>query len=300
MVTSNANAFNGFYTPNPGQEMPPNYTVGVNYTILSNLSVYGRYADSYQTGGENAEPAEIKLYEAGVTYAGYGVIGTVRGFRTLFNHQSFGGGVDPDNANLTQGFFANSDTNGVDIDVNYRPTFEVLHAVSIHGQLTYQKTAFNNVSTGVITVNGQNIASQVATFYDGKTTPQTPSLLYTITHQRRRGRLGPAGQSGRRRRQGGEPQTDAAVSRGEGGQDAQVAPGAQHQMRRHGTLANEAVEVAPLGHVELERGLRHGAGRRACAKRRQNQHDAAKSSASSTPAASGRNQVVLRSRDRVA
>jgi len=169
--------------------MPPNYTVGVNYTILSNLSVYGRYADSYQTGGENAEPAEIKLYEAGVTYAGYGVIGTVRGFRTLFNHQSFGGGVDPDNANLTQGFFANSDTNGVDIDVNYRPTFEVLHAVSIHGQLTYQKTAFNNVSTGVITVNGQNIASQVATFYDGKATPQTPSLLYTITHQRRRGRL---------------------------------------------------------------------------------------------------------------
>jgi outer membrane receptor protein involved in Fe transport len=181
VVTANTSAFNGFYTPSSGQETPLNYTVGVNYTILSNLSVYGRYADAYQTGGENAEAAEIKLYEAGATYAGYGVIGTVRGFRTLFNHQSFGGGVDPDNADLTQGFFANSDTNGVDVDLNYRPTFDLLRAFSVHGQLTYQKSTFNNVSTGVITVNGQNIASQVATFYDGKTPMVTPSLLYTIT-----------------------------------------------------------------------------------------------------------------------
>jgi outer membrane receptor protein involved in Fe transport len=183
VVQTNANAFNGTFTPSSGQETPLNYTVGVNYTILSNLSVYGRYADAYQTEGENTHAAEIKLYEAGVTYAGFGAIGTVRGFRTIFDNQSFGGGVDPANVNLNQGFFANSDTNGVDVDVTYRPTFEVLHAFSVHGQLTYQKSTFNNVSTGVITINGQNISSQVATFYDGKTPAVTPSLMYSITPQ---------------------------------------------------------------------------------------------------------------------
>jgi len=105
----------------------------------------------------------------------------VRGFRTEFNNQSWGGGVDPSNSNLSQGFFGDSDTNGVDLDATYRPTFEALKALSLHAQLTYQDPTFSNVTTGVITANGQNISQQVVSFYDGKTPGRTPNLMYTIT-----------------------------------------------------------------------------------------------------------------------
>ena len=118
-----------------------------------------------------------------MTYAGYGFVGTVRPFRTEFVNEAFGGGVDPGNLNLDQGFFANSDTNGVDLDVTYRPTWQPLHAFSIHGQLTYQESTFSNVSTGVITAGGVNISQQVDTFYNGKVPPETPSQMYTITPQ---------------------------------------------------------------------------------------------------------------------
>jgi outer membrane receptor protein involved in Fe transport len=157
------------------------WTIGANYEISPQLSVYVRYADAFQTQGANPHATEIKLYEAGITYAGYGFLGTIRPFRTQFDNQSWGGGVVPSNPNLNQGFFANSDTNGVDVDIFYRPTFEAWKAFSVHGQLTYQESTFNNVSTGVITIGGQNISQQVDAFYDGKVPQRTPSQLYVIT-----------------------------------------------------------------------------------------------------------------------
>jgi iron complex outermembrane recepter protein len=183
LVTVNPNAFNGTYTAYSGSENPLNWTVGLNYTVTKQLSVYARYADSYQTQGASLEPSELRLWEAGVTYAGYGFIGTVRPFRTEFVNEAWGAGVDPQNANLNEGFFANSDTNGVDLDLTYRPTWQPLHAFSIHGQLTYQESTFNNAHTGVITAGGVNVSQQVATFYDGKVPLETPSQLYTITPQ---------------------------------------------------------------------------------------------------------------------
>jgi iron complex outermembrane receptor protein len=123
------------------------------------------------------------LYEAGVTYANYGLVGTVRGFRTQFDNQTWGGGVDPANPNLNLGFFANSDTNGVDLDATYRPEFEPLHAFSLHAQATYQDPTFSNVSTGTITVNNINISAEANAFYNGKTPGRTPNVMYTITPQ---------------------------------------------------------------------------------------------------------------------
>ena len=89
----------------------------------------------------------------------------------------------PGDLNLTQGFFANSDTNGVDLDLTYRPTWPALHAFSIHGELTYQESTFNNVSLGNITGTGVGIDQQVATEYDGKILPRTPSQMYMISPQ---------------------------------------------------------------------------------------------------------------------
>lgn len=182
VVRTNPNAFNGTYSTSGGSEHPVNYTVGVNYVFSPALSAYGRYAHSYQTQGGNPKATGLILYEAGLTYSGYGLLGTVRAFRTEFNNLSAGGGVDPSNPNLNQGFFADSHTNGVDVDAFYRPEGP-LHSFAVHAQLTYQKTKFTNVRTGTININGQDISSQVDAFYNGKTPGRTPDLLFTITPQ---------------------------------------------------------------------------------------------------------------------
>jgi hypothetical protein len=149
--------------------------------VASNLSVYGRYERGYTTNGVNPSGTAIILMEGGITYADYGFIGTLRGFRTLFDNQSFGGGVDLDNPNLNTGFFADSTTNGVDFDGTYRPQIDILRPFSLHVQATWQDPKFSNVSIGTTDINNQQIASAVNTFYDGKTTGHTPKVLYTIT-----------------------------------------------------------------------------------------------------------------------
>lgn len=183
VVQVNPNAFNGTYSYSSGSESVLNYTAGINYTIAPSLSVYGRFEHAYQTQGTNPRATAIILSEAGVTFANDGFIGTLRVFRTEFNNQSWGGGVDPSNPNLNLGFFANSDTNGVNADVVYRPTFDPLRALSLHVQGTYQDPAFNHVSTGTISINGQNISNQADAFYNGKVPGRTPKVMYTITPQ---------------------------------------------------------------------------------------------------------------------
>jgi iron complex outermembrane receptor protein len=178
---TNPNAFNGTFNRSSGHETPTNFTFGVNYTVASNLSVYGRYERGYATNGVNPSGTAVILMEAGVTYADFGFIGTLRGFRTLFDNQTFGGGVDPANANLNVAFFGNSTTNGIDFDGTYRPQFEPLTPLSLHVQATWQDPKFNNVSTGATDINNQNISSQVNAFYDGKTPGRTPNVMYTIT-----------------------------------------------------------------------------------------------------------------------
>jgi iron complex outermembrane recepter protein len=181
LAQTNPNAFDGTYAYTSGHETPFNYTAGVNYTLTPQLSIYGRFERAYETQGLNPHATGITLYEGGVTFADFGVLGTLRGFRTQFNNQSWGGGVDPANPNLDLGFFANIDVDGVDLDATYRPTFEPLHAFSLHAEATYQDSSFNNVSTGTITINNVDVSSEANAFYNGKTPERTPNLMYTIT-----------------------------------------------------------------------------------------------------------------------
>ncbi len=183
LIQVNNNAFNGAYSTTSGSETPTNYTIGVNYDLTPTLSIYGRYAKSYQTNGTNSEPVGLTLYEAGITYGGYGILGTVRPFRTEFNNQTYGGAIDPNLPNQTQDLFFDSAANGVDLDITYRPTFERLHAFSIHGQLTYQESTISNVSIGTTNETGGVTSSQIASFYNGKIAARTPSQLYSIQPQ---------------------------------------------------------------------------------------------------------------------
>ena len=183
MIRTNPNAFNGTYSLYTGHENPLNWTVGVNYVFNPSVSVYGRYEQGYQTNGSNPQATGIKLSEIGVTYGSHGFVGTLRAFHTAFNNQSWGGGVVLSDPDLNQGFFADSTTNGIDFDATYRPETEALHPFSVHVQGTFQKSKFSNVRTGVITINGQNIASQVDAFYDGLTPQRTPDTMYMIQPQ---------------------------------------------------------------------------------------------------------------------
>jgi len=61
-------------------------SVGINYTFANNFAVYAQWELGMQmdAGGSNPSnaPISVTLYEAGVRYSGYGVIGSVVLFET--------------------------------------------------------------------------------------------------------------------------------------------------------------------------------------------------------------------------
>jgi iron complex outermembrane recepter protein len=173
-------AFDGTFTRNQFTTIPTSYTVGGNYTLTSNLSVYARYAFSDQTNGGNnlSAPTRVILSEAGVRFAGYGVIGSVTYFRTIFNNQNYGY-VQPDNLAVQGSFQANSTTNGVDMDATYRPVFEPLQEFSLRVKATYQQPKLSNVFLGEL-INGLTVNSAAAAQFDGNVPQRTPQLMYSI------------------------------------------------------------------------------------------------------------------------
>jgi iron complex outermembrane recepter protein len=182
LAQTNPNAFNGTYTVNSlYAENPLNWTIGVNWTANSHLSFYGRYAHSYQTNANSSNGAiAIKLWEAGVTWAGYGLVASVRPFHTGFDNQSFSGSIVDAGTSTSQSFVADIRTNGVDLDLLYRPTLAALRAFSIHGQATFQDPKYSNACLGTVS-NG--IVSNCAAFpvADGLTPGRTPKTMFTIT-----------------------------------------------------------------------------------------------------------------------
>ena len=184
LLQVNPNAFNGTYSVTSGYaEHPLNITAGVNYTATPHLSFYGRFAHSYQTNGNsNTGDVGIVLWEAGVTYSDYGFTGSVRPFRTQFNRQNISGNI----LNTTSGqatsasALVNIDTNGVDLDLSYRPTSGPLHIFSIHGQATFQSPKYNNAQ--VCTTTGSTVSGCTPeTIVDGLIAGHTPKSIYTIT-----------------------------------------------------------------------------------------------------------------------
>ena len=173
-------AFDGTYTRNQFTTIPTSYTVGANYTLTRDLSLYARYAFSDQTNGGNnlSIPTRVILSEAGVRFGGFGVIGSLTYFHTIFNNQNYGF-VQPDDLAVQGSFQANSTTNGVSLDGTYRPTFEPFQAFSLNVKAVYQKPKLSDVFLGEL-VNGLTVNSAAATQYDGNVPQRTPTLLYSI------------------------------------------------------------------------------------------------------------------------
>jgi iron complex outermembrane receptor protein len=172
--------FDGTYTRNQFTAIPTSWTVGANYTITSNLSVYSRYATGNQTNGGNnlSKPTRIGLSEIGFRYGGYGFVASLTGFHTTFNDQNYGY-VQPNDPAVQGSFQADSRTFGVDLDATYRPTFDIARDFSLNVKATYQKPKLSNVFLGQI-INGLTVNSAAAAEYDGNVAARTPQLLYSL------------------------------------------------------------------------------------------------------------------------
>jgi len=173
-------SFDGTYTRTQATWMPTSYTIGANYALTNNFSVYVRYENGNETNGGNnlSAPPRIGLSEAGLRFGGYGVLAVVTYFHTTFNKQNYAY-IDPANPAVNGSFQADSTTNGVDVDATYRPTFDPIRDFSINVKAMYQQPKFSNVFLGQL-VNGQTVNSAAASLYNGNVPGRTPQTLYSI------------------------------------------------------------------------------------------------------------------------
>ncbi len=165
ILTTVGSAWDGTYSRTKKSYGKTAWTIGANYLVTNNLSVYGRYADGFQTNGVN-RPTDVILYEAGVRYQGHGLVASATVFRTEFDKQ-FYETIRPTDQTQRDRFQADLRTNGIEFDLNYRPVdFFTLDFVGV-----FQKPKF----TGA-TINGVG-----APEYSGNRPERTPKTLLTIT-----------------------------------------------------------------------------------------------------------------------
>lgn len=150
------------------------YTVGANYRIFKNLAVYGRYARGFQTDPGGA--VSVILYEAGLRYQGHGLRGSVTVFRTQFNNQGYGF-FDAANPTLQGDFRADLKTDGIEVDLSYRPVpwFEI-DAVGV-----FQDPSLTNARLGRAPVGGSAVVFTPVPQFNGNTPERTPKRLFTIS-----------------------------------------------------------------------------------------------------------------------
>jgi iron complex outermembrane receptor protein len=169
-----ANPFAGTYTETKSDHSKMASSVGVNYVLTPNFSAYARYAFGFQMGPGGGSPAlpatSVMLYEGGLRFQGYGLVASATGFHTKFNRSSYQF-PDPQNQANLDTFMADMNTDGVELDLDYRTG--QYFAVNAFG--VYQTPTLSNV-----TLNGVG-----APQYNGLTPQHTPRKLFTITPELR-------------------------------------------------------------------------------------------------------------------
>ena len=165
VVRNVGSTFDGTFTTRREKQDKVAWTIGANYLITPNFSVYARYADGFQTN--NVDPiTQIELYEVGVRFQ-YGRMlnASATVFRTNFNDQ-FYNFIDPSDPTRQTAFLADLKTEGVEFDVQFRPV-EWLE-ISAFGVI--QDPTLNNLS-----LNGVGDDT-----FNGNRPERTPKELYTI------------------------------------------------------------------------------------------------------------------------
>jgi outer membrane receptor protein involved in Fe transport len=166
VVRTVGSTFDGTYTETRRTQDKVAWTIGASYLFTPHLSLYGRYANGFQTN--NTDPiTKIELYEAGVRFE-YGRVlsASATVFKTNFDNQ-FYNFIDPSDPTKQTSFLADLKTTGVEVDALVRPTDRF--SVNLSGVI--QDPTLNNLS-----LNGVPQPT-----YDGNRPERTPSRLFTIT-----------------------------------------------------------------------------------------------------------------------
>ena len=166
VVRNVGSTFDGTFTTRRDTQKKLAWTVGANYLINDNLSVYGRYAKGFQTN--NVDPiTTVTLYEAGLR-AQFGRMfsGSVILFKTDFNNQNYNF-ADPVNPSQQTNLNADLQTKGVTIDFVFRP----IDIISIDAQAVFQDPKLVNLQLNGVTQSG----------FEGNRPERTPARLFTIT-----------------------------------------------------------------------------------------------------------------------
>ena len=163
--------FDGTYTRDKATFHDWAYTGGVNYTLTDHIALYARGAFGFQTNGGDTggthKPTGLTLYEGGVRYQSRILTGSVIGFRTIIKNLSYQI-IDPDDQTQQTNALANSKTNGVQVDADFRPVkFFSLNVIGV-----YQDPKLTNLTFSGGTIPGS---------YDGNTPERTPKKLLTVT-----------------------------------------------------------------------------------------------------------------------
>ncbi|MDG2532221.1 TonB-dependent receptor [Sphingomonas sp. HITSZ_GF] len=166
VLTTVGSTWDGTYTVRKATKKAVAYTFGANYLITPNFSVYARYANGFQMNNVDAITG-IELYEAGVrAQMGRMFSGSATVFRTNFKNQNYNF-ADPVNPSVQSNINADLRTNGVELDLNFRP----VPAFSIDFQGVFQDPKLVNLA-----INGANQSG-----FEGNRPERTPARLFTIT-----------------------------------------------------------------------------------------------------------------------
>lgn len=167
VIRNVGSTFDGTFTTRKDTREKIAWTVGANYLITPDFSVYARYANGFQTN--NVDPiTTIELYEAGVRYQ-YGRLfsGSATVFRTNFDDQNYNF-ANPENPSQQQNLNADLRTWGVELDFVVRPT----DWFALDFQGVFQKPELLNLQLDGV--------DQGAGF-EGNRPERTPAKLFTIT-----------------------------------------------------------------------------------------------------------------------
>ena len=168
--------FDGTFTTQRKTQHRIAWTIGANYLFTPNVSVYGRYADGFQTQGTNPF-AVIKLYEGGVRYSSRWANAQVTYFHTDFKNQ-FYSIQDPNNQAAFNNLLSDYKADGVEIDFTVRP----VSYFAVDFASVFQNPKLSNFRQQVSNSPNFNPNDFVtAPGYTGKTPERTPKQLFTVT-----------------------------------------------------------------------------------------------------------------------
>jgi hypothetical protein len=174
--------FNGTYTLQRASHGKTAESLGINYTLIKNLAVYGQYEFGFQENGggsqSGSEPTSLTLYEVGVRYGSAPFTGSLGVFRTKLGDQN-NGCFDPNNPTYSCSLTYNVVSTGVEYDFKVLP----LSVLGINAWEASFQGAFQNPTVSGASVFEENNGTPVSLTkfpdFNGNTDPRTPKKLFT-------------------------------------------------------------------------------------------------------------------------